>query len=239
MVFPAITGNPPSSTILNKEVDCNQNSSFAVTYPKWSSYTGAIPAADFYLGYQAVGLSSDYRPSVTNTTLNATTSKLVESVDWGQPSCTNYVSGDDYGLKDIGGQGSYLAGSITEAQHLLEVNARAGATNAIIVLSDGAMTDPITFTDGSKRSTSCQDAHTAAAQAKATGTLIYSIAYGASGNCADGGYTAVGLMQDIASNSQTFFNQPAAGDLTQAFQQVATDLTNSRLLPDCATPPSC
>ena len=89
-----------------------------------------------------MGLSSDYRPSVANTTLNATTSNLVESVDWGQCSGGTYPGGNYYGLKDIGGQGSYLAGAITEAQYQLQQNARAGATNAIVILSDGEMTNP-------------------------------------------------------------------------------------------------
>jgi Flp pilus assembly protein TadG len=155
LVFPAISGNPPSkTTILNKEIDCNSSSTFTDTYPTYSSYTyssaksdGGIPASDDYLGYQAVGLSSDYRPSVANTTLNATTSNIVEAVDWGQCSGGVYPGGDYYGIKDIGGQGSYLAGAITEAQHLLDQNARAGAQNAIIVESDGQMNNPKTFTD--------------------------------------------------------------------------------------------
>ena len=37
----------------------------------------------------------------------------------------------------------------------------------------------------------------------------------------------------MASSSETFFNQPTAGDLTAAFQQVGEDLTDSRLIPDC------
>ena len=47
-------------------------------------------------------------------------------------------------------------------------------------------------------------------------------------------------MQSIATSSQTFYNQPTAGDLTPAFQQVATDLTDARIIPDCtAAPPGC
>ena len=240
LVFPAMTGNPPSATILNKEVDCNSGSSFSTTYPTYTPYTypAAIPAGDKYLGYQAVGLSSDYRPSVANTTLSSTTSKLVEGVDWGQCPGGAYPGGDYYGLKDIGGQGSYLAGAITEAQHLLNVNARPGATNAIIVLSDGQLNKPSTFTDNNP----CHSAVSAATQAKAAGTVVYSIAYGADGTaCPDAtSITALQTMKGIASNSQTFYNQPTGGDLTQAFQQVATDLTDARLIPDCtAAPPAC
>ena len=246
LVFPAISGNPPSVSTVTKEVDCSSSSSFTTTYPAWTPYTYSstppnfgIPAGDQYLGYQAVGLSSDYRPSVANTTLNWTTSNLVESVDWGQCSGNAYPGNDYYGLKDIGGQGSYLAGSITEAQHLLDVNARPGATNAIVVLSDGQLNQPKTFTDNNP----CTSAISAATQAKAAGTLIYTIAYGSSGTkCPDTShsYTDLQTMQDIASNSETFFDQPTNGGLTQAFQQVSTDLTDSRLIPDCSVaPPGC
>jgi von Willebrand factor type A domain len=246
MVFPAITGNPPSATILNKEVDCTSSSTFGTTYPTYTSYfynsgaaDGGIPPSDAYLGYQAVGLSSDYRPSVANTTLSWTTSSLVKAVDWGQCTGSAYPGGDYYGLKDIGGQGSYLAGAITEAQHLLNVNAKTGVTNAIIVLSDGQLNKPGTFTDNNP----CTSAINAATQAKAAGTVVYSIAYGANGTrCPDSTNppTDLATMQSIASTSQTFFNQPTAGGLTAAFQQVATDLTDSRLIPECtAAPPAC
>lgn len=245
LVFPAISGNPPSSTTLGYETNCNSGSSFSDTYPAWSPYTynaaqtdGGIPTSDDYLGYQAVGLSSDFRPSDTNTTLNATTSSLVKAVDWGQCSGGVYPNGDYYGLKIIGGQGSYLAGAITEAQHLLNVNARPGATNAIIVLSDGELNKPKTFTDNNP----CNSAINAATQAKAAGTTIYAIAYNSSGNCADSGYnyTALQTMQDIASNNETFFSTPTPGDLTQAFTQVGTELSDPRLIPVCTqAPPGC
>jgi Flp pilus assembly protein TadG len=246
LVFPAISGNPPSSSTLDKEISCNRSDRFSDTYPTYAPYTynssapdGGIPSSDDYSGYQAVGLSSDYRPSVANTTLNASSSNLVEAVDWGQCSGGVYPGGDYYGLKDIGGQGSYLAGAITEAQHLLNQNARPGAENAIIVESDGQMNNPRTFTDDNP----CHSAVQAAAQAKAAGTIIYSIAYGSDGSaCPDRSYSYTDLqtMQDIASNSGTFFDEPTAGDLTADFQQVGSDLSDSRLIPDCTVaPPGC
>ncbi len=245
-VIPAISGNPPATTTLDKEVDCNQGSTFTVTYPTWTPYTypAAIPAGDQYLGYQAVGLSSDYRPSVASTTLNATTSNLVESVDWGQCAGGTYPGGNYYGLKDIGGQGSYLAGAITEAQNVLNQNARTGATNAIVILSDGELNDP----KSGFSTTPCSDAVNAATQAKAAGTTIYTIAYDSStaaNSCgpdspADSYNVAETVLADIASSSETFFNQPTSGDLTTAFQQVGEDLTDSRLIPDCTVaPPGC
>lgn len=238
--------SPASSTPVSDEADCNSSDSFADTYPTYTSYTyssgatdGGIPSSDAYLGYQAVALSSDYRPSDVNTTLNWTTSKLVEAVDWGQCSGSKYPGGDYYGLKIIGGQGSYLAGAITEAQHLLNQNAKAGVSNVIIVESDGQLNSPKTFTD----SNPCSSAINAATQAKAAGTTIYSIAYGSNGTkCPDSShsYTDVQTMTDIASSSQTFYNSPTTGGLTAAFQQIGQDLTDSRLIPDCTqAPPAC
>jgi Flp pilus assembly protein TadG len=247
LVFPAIkVPSPASSTPVGDEIDCNANDNFSVTYPPWTPYTynagatdGGIPSSDAYLGYQAVALSSDYRSSVAATTLNWTTSKLVETVDWGQCSGSKYPGGDYYGLKVIGGQGSYLAGAITEAQHLLDASAQPGVTNAIIVESDGQLNNPKTFTDYNP----CNSAISAATQAKAAGTVIYSIAYGSNGTaCPDKnyGYTDLETMTDIASNAGTFFDEPTAGVLTTDFQQVGTDLSDSRLIPVCtAAPPGC
>lgn len=246
LVFPAISGNPPSASTLDDEIDCKATDLFSDTYPTYTPYTysstksdGGIPSSDDYLGYQAVGLSSDYRSSVAATALNSTTSNIVEAVDWGQCPGGTYPGGNFYGVKVIGGQGSYLAGAITEAQHLLDQNARAGAQNVIIVESDGQLNNPKTFTDNNP----CNSAIEAATQAKAAGTLIYALAYGSNGTeCPDTNYsyTDVQTMDDIASNSETFFDEPSAGDLTAAFQQIGVDLSDSRLIPDCtAAPPNC
>ncbi len=66
-----------------------------------------------------------------------------------------YPGGDYYGIKDIGGQGSYLAGAITEAQYMLATTADAHdrgttypVTNAIVILSDGELNDPKSGSDG-------------------------------------------------------------------------------------------
>jgi Putative Flp pilus-assembly TadE/G-like len=246
MVFPPNTVSSPASTNLNKEVDCNSNTNLTTTpYPTYTPYTypSAIPAGDVQIGYQAVALSSDYRPSVANTTLNwgtlatpatPATSNLVQAVDWGQCTGSTAPAGTYYGLKDVGGQGSALAGSITEAQQLLNVNAKVGVTNAIIVVSDGQL---------DSQTNPCAAAISAAAQAKAAGTVVYSIAYGAdSTRCGDATNppTSLAAMTSIASSSQTFFNAPATSGLTAAFQQVAVDLTDSRLIPECtAAPPAC
>jgi Tfp pilus assembly protein PilX len=338
---------PALSSISSRpyEIDCNSSDSFAVTYPN--------PPSGNQPGYNIVGLSSDYRPSDVNTTLNST-SNIVEAVNWAQcpgtpgtysgssngaamasgtsyfsvsaaaagsatatanttttsqtetltgltfdPSgtasglsytatvgvvsgatwtataltCTSsggnpctisgsisepsgtklnlkvvssgsgatrtgtwtvsytgppgqYPGGDYYGLKVVGGQGSYLAGAINHAQYALSHAGRPGVTNVIIVLSDGALNSPHSWTDN----TPCNTANNAATAAKNAGTLIYSIAYDSSGgNCTDTTGTfhnasGTTLMSSVASSSNTFINQPNPGALTTTFTHIAGDL---------------
>jgi Flp pilus assembly protein TadG len=244
---------------------------------------------DNFAGYQVVPLSTDYRSSdvPSNTTLNAGTStapgsKLVDSVDWGDCPATTVGSGrnattypagswpgsDIYGLKAIGGQGSYLAGAITEAQHLLTLapqtrTATDGqiepAVNAIIVLSDGELNQPTSSkngvaTDGVDPGATgntgwtstqpCTDAIDAANAAKAAKTIIFSIAYDSSGDCdpdnysGDGSYQAQTLMYDISSGDDYYAS--AVGDLTSVFQEAGTAVAGQARLVDCTqVAPSC
>lgn len=216
-----ITGAPyslpttPPMTPPDDETDCKSNDSFGVTYPPYSTYTysatatttGGIPASvlgnfsnytspgyiDDFPGYEAVPLSSDYQSPAGSGTLNTTNSSLVDSVDWSRCSGQKYPGGDYYGLKDIAGQGSYLAGAITASQYYLSQSARTtgptgqSVTNAIIILSDGELGNPSSSKDGVDpgasgnvgftSSTPCEDAYQAAKAAKADGTLIFTIAY--------------------------------------------------------------
>jgi hypothetical protein len=261
---------PPAATFTD-ETNCG-NETFADTYPPWTTYTyssiatdGGIPLSgpaadddpngDNYLGYEAVPLSSNYRTSNAATALNLGTS-IVDAVDWGEAGCTSFPGSDEYGIKDIDRQGSYLAGAITEAQYLLATApTRTGANgqkqaNAIVILSDGELNaadqtgdgvDPgasgnVGWTD----STQCEDAYNAAKQAKASGTTIYSISYDSSGQC-DSTYTAAGLMQDMASASSDYFSETNASDLSSVFSEVGTVLSgDSSLIPDCTqAPPNC
>ena len=108
---------------------------------------------DNFPGYVAVPLSSNYQ--TTSGSLNLT-SNIVESVDWNQCSGNKYPGGDYYGIKDIAGQGSYLAGAISEAQYTLATQPQTRTingttypvTNAIVILSDGEMNDPKSGSDG-------------------------------------------------------------------------------------------
>jgi Flp pilus assembly protein TadG len=272
LVTPAMTmsgGSVPTAS-LNDEINCDSNATFADTYPTWSNYTYSsssanegIPNGDIYAGFEAIGLSSDYRTSDTSTTLNTTSnaSDVVDAVNWNE--CTGdkypgYSANDVYGLKDIGGQGSALAGAITEAQYLLQsAPARTpAAQNVIVIESDGDLT---TGTNP------CLSALEAATEAKDAGTDIYSIEYDSAGSfCPDTGdptsvsastdnvpipanktngrltYGDSELMQDMATGSNYFFDQTDAGDLTTAFQAVGNDLSGSRLIADCTqAPPAC
>jgi len=213
----------PPITPPDAETDCSSRSTFPVTYPPFEEYaysagsTGGIPSSvlgnftnytspgyiDNYPGYEAVPLASDYLNS--DGSLN-TSSNLVKSVYWAQCSGGTYPGGDYYGIKDISGQGSYLAGAIAEAQYALASQPQTrtvdgnsySVTNAIIILSDGEINNPNSGVDGVDpgangnvgftSDTPCEDALSAATAAKTAGTLIFSIAYDDSGqSCQDSG----------------------------------------------------
>jgi len=86
-----------------------------------------------------------------------------------------------------------------------------------------------------------------AAAAKSKGTIVYSIGYtlsgmgGSSNRCQaqspsgpdeSPSISAFQALQQIASNSTTFFNQPAVASLNSIFSQVAAQITGPRLIPD-------
>jgi Flp pilus assembly protein TadG len=235
VTFPALANvnNRPD------EIDCtnrNYPNGF-VQYP-----TPYPPPTQPQPGYDVIGLSSDYRTSDDPTAPLNPTSNLVQSVYWTQCPGGNYPGGDYYGLKDVGQQTTYLAGALAEAQYQLTQAARPNAVNVIIVLSDGQL-NHVTFANGRNDDTPCASANAAATAAKATGTLIFSIAYDSTLNCTDntGAYRNVRgltLMQNIATpNTRTqtyFYNQPAYGDLTDIFTQISQQLAqiNTRLIPN-------
>ena len=163
--------------------------------------------------------------------MNGAASNLVKAVAW---NSGNSCASSAYGVESPGGVGTYFADVITKAQASLVANARTDVQRAIIILSDGdsnyaSVNDP------------CAKAVTAAAAAKAAGTWIYSIAYGASTSISDSctldspKTSAYKTMQGIASDSSKFFDQPSAGDLTEIFENILIDLTNPRLVSDSTT----
>lgn len=267
-----------NSTAATDETNCGSRETFGVTYPPWETYadstasttTGEIPSSalsfstyhdslgDGYSGYQVVPFTNNF---LTSGALNLS-SPVVQAVDWGETGCTSFPGNDDYGVKDIGGQGSYLAGAITAAQYELGQqpstnSAGQTVTKAMIILSDGEFGAPSSSKDGVDpgatgnvgwtSNTPCEDALNAATEAKDAGTLIFSIAYNSSGNCGpdtgSGGLTnegAAALMQALASTGDYI---ATSGDLTTAFGVAASQLTgNSILTPECSagqSPPNC
>ena len=112
------------------------------------------------------------------------------------------------------------------------------------------------------RSQPCHQAITSAKAATSAGSRVYSILYDANGlvcsgwkssgtgsdgktcNKTDGfqfrcnevpSITAQSAVQQMASDSTKFFNEPNPGDLTKAFERIAEDLTGPRLVDDSFT----
>lgn len=130
----------------------------------------------------------------------------------------------------------------------------------MILLSDGNASASSTQMGGSVKQLSgsvypttaqCQQAVTAAAAAKAAGTLIYSVSYGSeTSGCSTGDtLTPCGTMSAIASTplTQYFFSVPETVNgvtttvcsgaapittLSQVFTDISGDLGSSRLIPN-------
>ncbi|MES1255876.1 MAG: pilus assembly protein TadG-related protein [Acidobacteriota bacterium] len=217
MIFPGLK----SATPVSKELDCSNNLT--------TSDVAAYNASPVYL---IVPLVSDYRISDTASALNGANSNLVKAVDW---TDGNTCASSAYGVESPGGVGTYFAAAITAAKANLVANGRSDAQDVIILLSDG---DASAGTGGSNQ---CRGAITAAQTAATNNTWVYSIAYGAqnSGCSTDSpSISPLATMQAIANSpgrlpdSTKFYNQPTFASLTSIFQQIAIDLTTTRLLDD-------
>ena len=190
--------------------------------------------------YEIIPLSSDYRTSDTSG-LN-TASNLVKAAKGGAAGCTQ-------GLDDIGGLGTFYADAITAAQTILTANARPGATNVIVLLSDGDAS-------GAGTNNGCHLAITAAQNAAKAGTWVYSIGFNSpnSGCSLDSpAITACSTMSQIANmpgaTAGTYFNDPTkfysdntngckstanpnVTAINSIFQSIGNSLSTSRLLPN-------
>lgn len=191
--------------------------------------------------------SSDYRTSDSNG-LNGASSEIVQAVDWQDGN--NCTSGQ-YGIQDPGGEGTYDAGVITEAQSDLSAitGTRASMQNAIILLSDGAANAQCNAGTGSYCSSNsqftsttpasygqnqCQQAITAAQKATATQnsadlkTWVYAVAFGAlttAGNSCTTDSPAISgcsTMQQIASDSTKFHSDDANGCASSAHSGITS-----------------
>jgi hypothetical protein len=174
--------------------------------------------------YVIVGLSSDYK---TGNALN-TSSQLVSTIE-----CVR------------GGGSTSYATALEKAQSELDANGRPDVQDIIVFFSDGAANYGPSYygNSSSYRRRPCHQGVSSAGVVKSRGTIIYSIGYDL--NALDGGanicqsytgadespaITAYSALQAIASSSDTFYNQPGAGDVDQIYRAIAGDLTGSRLL---------
>lgn len=225
--------------------------------PTTQGYTTPFPSSSTY---NIVNFSSDYKSSDTATSL-ISTSNIVTAV-----GATSKSKGC---LQAKGGFGTYYAQAIYQAQTALaaEQALYPNTQNVLIVLSDGNATATCTKSSGGictagdmvgAHTTSttypstlneCHQAIAAAQAATAAGTRVYTVAYGAeaSGCTSDSPrITPCTTMQDMATNSSTFFSDYTANgssgscvsasrpttNLNQIFTEIAGDLTVARLIPN-------
>ncbi len=193
--------------------------------------------------YQIIALSSDYRASDTASSLNTSSDMVIAA---GGGGCS--------GVSAPGGEGTFYAGVINAAQAQLVADARPNTKNVMIILSDGDATATASQMAGSATSyhatQECHQAITAAQNAAAAGTSVYSVAYGAeaSGCTTDTSptITPCETMQQMASSSTNFFSDYTAtggtsscisasrptSNLNEIFTEIADDLTVARLIPN-------
>jgi len=178
--------------------------------------------------YNVVQLSNDYK---NGDNLN-TSSRLVSTIN-----CQK------------GGGTTAYAHAMEHAQAELQSSrGRPGVQNVIIMFSDGAANTGPTYLPSSSnyRRRPCGQGVASAASVKAAGTLVYTIGYdldalgGGANQCQNGvtgalespAITAYSALQQMASNIETFYNQPNPGDLTQIYTEIAAEIGGTRIIPD-------
>jgi hypothetical protein len=197
----------------------------AAPYSFPTAGASSYPYTTYTSTYQITPFLSDYRTSVSTTTLNP--NSLLTKAVGGKSGCGAMLP-PNYD----GDMGTYYAGVLYAAQAALTAQKAAnGAQNVIILLSDGDATAPQSFDDGNRYmvypmpappATSggtypsynkmCAQAITAAQYAANAGTKVYSIAYGShSSGCASdsSGVTPCKTMKGIASSVNNFFSDYA------------------------------
>jgi hypothetical protein len=198
--------------------------------------------------YSVLGLGNDFRTADDAATLNAT-SNLSRAFKGGGNGCPQ-------GISAVGGVGTYFADAITAAQSSLVTNGRVSGgvptQRVIILLSDGDAGADASNISAAKYANQCKQAVTAAAAAKAAGTWVYSIAYGAptssSSSCPTDSprISACSTMQQIASDSTKFYSSQSGGGvcnsaanptsgLNSIFSSISQTFRGTRLLPNSTT----
>ncbi len=190
-------------------------------------------------------MSGDYRSTNGSKTLNPASNLAMAS--GGVAACPQ-------GVTAIGGVGTYFADAISAAQATLAGDGQPTTQKVIILLSDGDANASTSNMPSGKQKNQCHEAITAAQNAAAAGTWVYSIAYGAStsptpSSCSTDTtpISACQTMQRIASDSTKFFSDTvgsksactsaaqSVSELVSLFQTIAYSLVPPRLLPDDTT----
>jgi hypothetical protein len=250
--FPAQT----AGTQLAKDQTCSGTAiqPSVISYPDsialgtLTSLPNSTNLATLVSTYGVVPLVSNYRTSNSTSGTNPLT--INNSVSASSPSIVNAVGGNSYfggsscaGMYAKGGVSTYYAGAIFTAWRYLTANARANATNVIVLLSDGdangstmgASSSNLYNASGASQGTypssykQCKQAIDVATAAKTAGTKIYTVGYGvASGGCSgDSGITACSALRSIASSDSNFFVDTSSVNCSGARTVVMNGKTNS------------
>jgi hypothetical protein len=246
-VFPPARNQSFVTSCPNSPTSGGQYYGYDAWWPNWG---WTPPGSPSY--YTIVSLSDNYLVQGPTGWMANASSWMFQSI--GMPGSGNGGC--------IQGNGTtHYASAIEEAQHELDRNGRGNIQDVIIFLSDGAAnTSPTRLPLGHWRNTGfwrdhpCGAGVQAAANAKASGTVIYSIGYdldagsGAPEKCrrpdtnghmngsnpVESGYDAFTAIQAIATDTSNFYNKPNPGQLNTIFTRIAADLQRpaARLIDD-------
>ena len=232
MTYPGVSN---TSANIGKAYNCSTDNPTRVNYNSSPQYT-------------IVPLSTDYKVSDSASALS-TSSNLSKAMGAGGVGCAQ-------GMRAPGGQGTYFADAITQAQATLLANHTTGTQAIMILLGDGdagaSKTSPSVANpqiSAAKYDDQCQQAVNAATAAKtsATATWIYAVAYSAptSGGCSsDSPYISpCNTMKAIASDTAKFYASGGSctstvnniNDMVTIFARITGSLTSPRLVPDSTT----
>jgi len=225
MVFPGLY----NSNQTQFDYDCSNT-----PVPEIATYAGS-PV------YQIIPFSSDYRGSDSATSLSPTSNLVLAAR--GVSTCSE-------GMDAKGGVGTFYADVINQAQSALTSDGRSTARKVIIFISDGGANAVAFNMPAGEATNQCQEAITAAQNAAAAGTWVYSISYGSSTSTNPSTCTtdspaisSCSTMQQIASDPTKYFSDTSGGDsactsaahsisqLSQIFQYIGIDSSTARLLP--------
>jgi Flp pilus assembly protein TadG len=172
--------------------------------------------------YVLVPLSNDYASSAGN--LNSS-SKLVSTINCLQAA----------------GDTSY-ATAIEKAQAELAAHGRTGVDHVIVFFSDGAANIGPTYYPSTSpyRKQPCHQGVNSAGTVKSAGTVVYSIGYdlnaqdGGANVCRYNGFTgpleqpsisAYSALQQIASSTDDFYQEPSGDQLGKVYLEIAADFS--------------